>query len=1367
MQIIHIPCGEYANQSEQMAVERLRASLTGFGGNDRWILLSNVPHAVNTQAVPDDIDLIAIGPSGLHVIEIKYWDRAYAKGVTTTVAHEANKLVDKVRRIASKLKNAGIDAGYLRGKFLLTRGESSWPSNRLEVHGCEFFGIKEWKKLLDLDSGPTLSAGQVDEICKVLQPLAKVTLRGEVRSIGSARNLELISDRDDRFHRVFRGEHARTRDKIIFHLYDCSALDDPQSENLAYRQFETLQKLQRSSHVPRLLDSIQEVPQYPGELLFFSIVDPCAPSLELRSKDTRWDAAARAGFALKAAEALQDLHATNLKDVQFVHRNITPGTLLVGSGDQPIFTGFDVARISGSMTVSPSKTLSERQLAFAAPEVVDKGIGAADQRSDVFALCKTLLVAIADDSGDDSVELGCLLEQGLATDANDRPSLESLVKSLRKQLKPDALIAAPVTRETALPAQYWSDGDWVTFNGRQYRIASRIGSGSFGSTFKVVEVEDQQDVGVFAGKVMFDLKSGELALKAYRRIRSHTNHPNLATVFEVANQWEENRFVALMQWVDGNPLQSWLGLFELYAEELGEAPVDVAYRWLTSCCKALAVLHRAALVHGDVSPRNVLEQAGDTTLVDFDFVLEEGEPIWSNGTLAYAPPEHNIGQKACCGNDVYALAATMFHVVYEQEPFWFGGSRQPERGLNWECISRENWGWLPEFLDQATSPIKQDRFANAMAALKWIASRNVLPPSGQEPGTTEVTLVTNRPGTDSEPQLDGKLTQTSDSIQRTRQQVPWLANLLSTYPGSPRGCIETRGLDSDFANNTYVETSLERLLLDDIRNHRVQLVILCGNAGDGKTAFLQHVAASLGLAKQPSSERVATGEAFGASVMINLDGAASWRGTSSSELLANVFAPFHTAPSKKPRVHLVAVNDGRLLQWAEEHVTSAGRTPLTDWIVGTLLGDVVDLPSMPHVRLINLNERSLVGDGRKLPETPSERETWKPSTEFLDELLDRMLGGEQAAEIWAPCQTCSAASRCTAKKSVDTLRPQTDEGQEVARQIRARLAEAFQAVHQRGQVHITTRELRGALTYLFFGIHYCDDLHETPDLEPEHYWDRAFDAFSAMRQGDLLSELQRLDPAFGSNPAVDRYLRSRDPVIDPQKPSKFSDLNTVSSKRRRAYFEWLDAAGSLVARQSPAVPLFQSAHLDEFRQVAISTHEERRRWVERLCLGISRLEQLPKSVLRRTGAVPLKTMPRTPVETTFWVEKPLDRFTLEIDQSGATSSVEWLSNSLVLRYRYQNPAIPDETLQLGSDLFGLLLDLADGYQIMDSANDDVFTNLSIFTQRLAQEDERETFAWNPAYPTDAYRLSSRMNDGIQQIVFERVGTVLATIDGAR
>ncbi|HBJ34825.1 MAG TPA: hypothetical protein DDZ51_08690 [Planctomycetaceae bacterium] len=509
----------------------------------------------------------------------------------------------------------------------------------------------------------------------------------------------------------------------------------------------------------------------------------------------------------------------------------------------------------------------------------------------------------------------------------------------------------------------------------------------------------------------------------------------------------------------------------------------------------------------------------------------------------------------------------------------------------------------------------------------------------------------------------------------------------------------------------------------------------------------------MNLGRQNSAERVATGSAFGLSVKINLDGAASFKNKTADELLNDLFEPFQQGASEKPRIHLVAVNDGRLLLWAEDYEAKHGDTPLTNWVIETLIGeDAPDVP-MSHIRLVNLNERSLVGDARELPISEESKTSWRPSTEFFNSLLDRMLGGEQTSKVWEPCRSCSAAPRCTAFNSVRALTGSGVDDLDVAVNIRNQLAEALQAVHQRGQVHITTRELRGALSYIFFGVHYCDDLHSQPDLQPIHYWDRAFAADSPMRQGELLSELQRLDPAYGSNPTVDRYLRSHDPVVAPQNPSKFTSEKSLISKRRRAYFEWLESQAKQITHEPHPVSLFQSESLRRFREVAILSEEERRTLIKRLCYGISRLEQLPHRVLRREGVVPLKVMPRTPVETTFWVEKPLERFQLELDETGKSGGVEWLANGVVLRYSYRKDGRQEE-LRLSSDLFGLLLELADGYQIMDAANDEIFTNLSIFTQRLAQEDEREVFAWNPSKPSEVFRLGIRMSEGIQQMFFE-------------
>ncbi|TVR66414.1 MAG: NERD domain-containing protein, partial [Candidatus Competibacteraceae bacterium] len=64
-----LPCGEFVNESERLAIERLRSKLQSTG--DCWILLSNLNHSSHPTARSDEIDGVAIGPPGVYVIEIK------------------------------------------------------------------------------------------------------------------------------------------------------------------------------------------------------------------------------------------------------------------------------------------------------------------------------------------------------------------------------------------------------------------------------------------------------------------------------------------------------------------------------------------------------------------------------------------------------------------------------------------------------------------------------------------------------------------------------------------------------------------------------------------------------------------------------------------------------------------------------------------------------------------------------------------------------------------------------------------------------------------------------------------------------------------------------------------------------------------------------------------------------------------------------------------------------------------------------------------------------------------------------------------------------------------------------------------------
>jgi len=147
---------------------------------------------------------------------------------------------------------------------------------------------------------------------------------------------------------------------------------------------------------------------------------------------------------------------------------------------------------------------------------------------------------------------------------------------------------------------------------------------------------------------------------------------------------------------------------------------------------------------------------------------------------------------------------------------------------------------------------------------------------------------------------------------------------------------------------------------------------------------------------------------------------------------------------------------------------------------------------------------------------------------------------------------------------------------------------------------------------------------------------------------------------------------------------------------------------------------------------------------QRLCAGISRLEDLPPQALDREGVVPLRITPRTPTETAFWAEKPLERFRIEADLPPEAEGIERLQRQVSLVYRYRDGN--EERLRLGAELFHLLLELADGYQLGDVSTDDTFAHLSIFVQRLVREDERELLAWNPMQDERVYKVAAVLRE---------------------
>jgi len=1324
MPVTHIHWGPYVTASEHLATQWLLSKLTGASPAGAWYVVSNWRSSNGSDRRRDDLDIVVIGPTGVHLVEVKHWgrDRLDSKQHRDEVYRQAHLVDDKAKRLKSRIRRETDVDVYVAGKLLLTRHQGEKPASaHVRVEGIDVFGLTEWRELVDLDgmeaARQALTDKQVEAIVDGLWLRGRAPGGDRIRSFEGFADLRLESSSLGGLRNVYRAKREKSIDRVILTLYDLTvpSIEDAEAELVAKREWTALQALQKCTWLPSLVDSYQEASGYPGEVWFFSYADTEAPALESRAKDRDWSVADRVRTARQAVEGLLEIHGVDESGPR-LHRNLSPQSIRVRSDGRPLFTQLHLAKLPGHHTVAGNVSPELAGLEpFVAPEVRALGLEGCSPASDTYSLCASLMLLF---DQTDSDPLGCgtqtVLAAGLAEEPRDRAGLAQLLESLDSLLEECAQPGPPQAVPSVRP-EFWDEDTVKELGRRRYRVLQRLGQGAIGTAFKVMEVDAEgveTGCGPFVAKVFANEDLGQPAIGAYGRARPHTGGEHLAVVFEVATQWSPTEIAVLLKWVPGYSLHDCCRLWpnrEYLDRCEAETRCQATLTWFRDLCSGLACLHRAGLVHGDVSPRNIIVDSDRVTLTDFDLVAVPGFIPTAPGTIAYCAPMVESRERIVASDDVYALAAALFGALFEREPFEHNGVRAKSRGLNWEGIDRESWSGLAELLDKATHPDPQQRFADAIEARAYT---ECLLAGAVPPGP---------PDTPPEPPL-------SDN------EVEWLDCLLRSYRGSPKGNDETRGLDSSFAQCTYVETGLDRHLEDRIRRGDLSLLVLCGNVGDGKTALLQHLGGLLEVEVGTSARRLWDCTLpNGMVVRANLDGSASYAGRSASDLLDEILRPFSTQEFPASTVHLLAVNDGPLLQWLDDQNE--------DHYGANQIRDALEEPGASidqRIYFINFNARSLVGGC-----VPGQAAL---STEFVDSLIAKMLGeGEDDRDHWRPCRTCTAQQRCPAWRSVQDLRA---EG--MGPVVRARLSRALQAVHLRGELHVTARELRGTLAYVLFGIHSCRDLHDVPALEPCHYWDRAFDPESPYRQLDLLTELSRVDPALGAHPRIDAELVLREEdrcALAGQDPSPLSSL------RRKAYLTWPEAEVERIGGVPDALGLVGARHLEDFIRVGYGNDADRDAICRHLCDGLARLEDVPAVVRRQAGAVPLRIATKTPTETAFWITKALERFALTTETVPRVEGFGTLHTHVKLTYRFD--AGHEEPLALGAELFETLMELKHGYQLSHVGADEVFANLAIFRQRLAQEGDRSLYAWNPV---DGVTYSVRAGAGCpQEIVIEPVG----------
>ena len=159
--------------------------------------------------------------------------------------------------------------------------------------------------------------------------------------------------------------------------------------------------------------------------------------------------------------------------------------------------------------------------------------------------------------------------------------------------------------------------------------------------------------------------------RALAKVRS----PHVVAVHAVGEDEDAGPYM-VMERLEGEDLQHRLA-------RVGKLSVDEATAAVRDACQGLVAVHSTGLLHRDIKPANLfVGPDGRTKLTDFGLAREAPTPDSVGigaaaltqtglivGTPAYLAPEIVKGGQASSASDIYALGATLYHLLAGRPPF--------------------------------------------------------------------------------------------------------------------------------------------------------------------------------------------------------------------------------------------------------------------------------------------------------------------------------------------------------------------------------------------------------------------------------------------------------------------------------------------------------------------------------------------------------------------------------------------------------------------------------------------------------------------------------------------------------------------------
>ena len=295
---------------------------------------------------------------------------------------------------------------------------------------------------------------------------------------------------------------------------------------------------------------------------------------------------------------------------------------------------------------------------------------------------------------------------------------------------------------------------------------------------------------------------------------SALNHPNILTIYEMGD--EGGRHFIATEFIDGITLRKRLGGLPMDLAEVLDVAIQVA--------GALEDAHAAGIVHRDIKPENIMiRRNGHVKVLDFGLakLTERRETEETDteavtralvqtdagvvlGTSQYMSPEQARGKPIDARTDIWSLGVVLYEMTSGRAPFI--GDTKTDVII---AIAR-------------TEPAPLARFApNAPAELEWIimkALRKDIDERYQTVKELESDLKKLKQRLEFQTELERSIAPDQltgglsvSGLRYVDTEVPGsLARLHSTMPGSSRGPVSSRAVQTRASSAEYLAGEIKR-----------------------------------------------------------------------------------------------------------------------------------------------------------------------------------------------------------------------------------------------------------------------------------------------------------------------------------------------------------------------------------------------------------------------------------------------------------------------------------------------------------------------------------------------------------------------------